>query len=443
MEFFSHSHPDIPSILDQLNEISRNGIDVDGHHISIEWKGGGDLKFQSEQHGLNGHSSKWPCGHCECHTDNIHLSKEDLEARFGIIRRSINRSCRMQHKWGEEYGLTEELLGQCFYECPGCNKRITADNQHLPQNQTQIKKWPDKHRGHYYGKLPVLPVELWDFIHDLLHALLRSTANMFFFTVSMSLRSEAAAEELCTFMEEEYGVKTDPVFNQGSRAVTKKRLRGWNGEECQSVLKNIREILSRVYPQQDSPQHREMLTVWTAWESLYVVLLIDDVRTEKWEELATLVDHRAKLWHNAVLQVTGPHDVTPFMHEIVVHFGDFIRRVGPLPPFSSEGVEARHQPVKRTGKTRTNRRGVGAAKTAAHNTDIVQTMRRDAVAEHIKQLVPKGKGAKKRGGAENSDALSIRINQLQVPVLVHLEMLDADDAEIILQRMSAPEEPEF
>ena len=150
-------------------------------------------------------------------------------------------------------------------------------------------------------------MELWDFIPDLLHALLRSTANMFFFTVSMSLRSEAAAEELCTFMQE-YGVKTDPVFNQGSRAVTKKRLQGWNGEECWSVLKNIREILSRVYPQQDSPQHRERLNVWTAWESLYAILLIDDVLgTGKWEEclLATLVDHRATLWHNAVLTATS------------------------------------------------------------------------------------------------------------------------------------------
>ena len=45
---------------------------------------------------------------------------------------------------------------------------------------------------------------------------------MFFVIVSMNLSTEAKANDLSTFMETEIGVKTEVVFNQGTRSSTKR-----------------------------------------------------------------------------------------------------------------------------------------------------------------------------------------------------------------------------
>ena len=428
LQFFSSPHPDQPSILDQLKEMERDGLDIDGHHMQIVWMGGGDLKFQSEQLGLNGHSSNHPCTHCECPKWLLHMTKEDLHARIGIIKRTINRARMLNHKFGPEWELTEP------YNCPGCGGHISAEDQKLPLTETRKKEWPGDHYGHYYDTLPILPVEFWDFIPDLLHTLLRQVANMYFVTVSMTLKSQADAEKLSALIEEQFKVKTDPVFNQGTRNATKKQLQTLNGEESWRVMTHIREIISQTYSP-GTPQYEKLVAVWESWEELYPSLLITDVPENKWEDLAALVESKAKTWHSKFMQVTGPHDVTPFMHEITVHFGDFIRRVGPLLPYSSEGLEAAHQPLKRIGKYRTNRHGVGAAQ--AHNTDIMQAMRRHTATEKIKEKVPKGKGAKKKKNTSMRDALSKRLSLLQLPVLVTLGMLDQDDADIEKARLMA------
>ena len=140
------------------------------------------------------------------------------------------------------------------------------------------------------------------------------------------------------------------------------------------------------------------------------------------------------MWHRAFLLVTDAADLTPFMHEIVCHFGDFIAAHGPMGPFSSEGVEARHQPVKRIGKFRTNRRGAGSGKTSEDNTDIVQTMRRNRVSEYIQGMVPKGKAAKKRGNTDLSDRLSRSIRRNQLPTLREVGFVDEERAHMMLTK---------
>ena len=114
------------------------------------------------------------------------------------------------------------------------------------------------------------------------------------------------------------------------------------------------------------------------------------------------------------------------MHEIVVHFGDFIRLVGPLVPYSSEGVEARHQPIKRTGRNHTNNRGFTASKTGKDNTDIMQTVRRDCLREAVRENHPAGKGSKKKSNKDGMDSLSRRIHELQHPVLLQLGLLEEE-----------------
>ena len=322
----------------------------------------------------------------------------------------------MAHKFGAAFGLTEP------YNCPGCGLKITAEHQHLPVTEAAIKAFPSSHFGQYPDRHPLLPVELWDFIPDLLHALLRSVVNLFFITVSMNLASELNANRLCTFMEESLKVSSVPVFNQGSRESTKKTLQTWTGDECWKVMSGIDTILQHVYPV-DSPAYTVLKAVWDAWKDLYAVLLIDDVPKNKWNELADAVDDRATAWHKTVMAVTGTQDVTPIMHEIVCHYGDYIRLHGPLGPYSSDGLECRHQPIKQLSRYRTNKKGFNAKGIEAHNTDIVQVMRRTVAAEYLQATLPKGKGACKASSRSPEDTLSMELASMQHPLLFALGLL--------------------
>ena len=409
-----------PSIMEQLQEIVRDGVDVPAsdpsqqpQHVNIVLKGGGDGKFQADQFGHNGHAGKCPCQRCEAEKGQLHLSKADLQARGAPARRTYQRSCMLAHKWGQQWGLEEP------YHCPGCGRHITAEQRHLPATSTAAANFPKRHFGQYPDRAPLLPIEHWDFIPDLLHAFLRSVANMFFITVSMSLHTQQAAVELGGWMADNLGVEADPVFNQGARSSTKKNLQSWNGEECWKVLRGIQQIINQLHPV-GSAGNIKLMSVWAAWTDLYAALLIDGVPAARWEELATVVDAKAAAWHRAFLTVAGPQDVTPTMHEIVCHFGDMIRQHGPLGPYSSENVEARHVPIKKMGKHRTNRKGAGAARTSAANTDIMQVMRRTYACEWVQQVVPKGKGSAKQRNSSAQDPLSMLVAQLQAPVLLQL-----------------------
>ena len=173
---------DTPSVLEQLHHLKRGGVLMpitdDGQpamQVNVSFYGGGDGKFQSEQAGLNGHASNYPCGRCECKKEYLHLSKQHLEQRQPRLQRRNLQRCRMMaHKFGTEFGLTEP------YNCPGCGLEITSQQQHLPMTEAAIKAFPSTHFGQYPDRHPLLPVELWDFIPDLLHSLLRSVVNMFF-----------------------------------------------------------------------------------------------------------------------------------------------------------------------------------------------------------------------------------------------------------------------
>ena len=432
--FTSQQDADTPSILQQLDLIQQEGVQLPAgqeeqpaQSVGVKYLGGGDGKFQSEQGGLNGHAGTYPCGRCECHKSYLHLKKADLQQRCpDLQRRSLVRCRMLAHKWGESFALTEP------YTCPGCGSDISAGDRHLPQLPADVKEYPRLHFGQYPDRHPLLPVEVWDFIPDLLQAQLRSVINMFFATISMNIHSQHQAKELCTFMELELKVTATPVWSQGSRETTVKTLQTWNGEECRSVLRGVDRIISQIYPDQGSRGHNMVSAVWTAWKELYAVLIIEDVAEDKWDALATIVDSKAAEWHTAFLNVTDTQDVTPTMHEIVCHYGDFIRMHGPLGPYSSDGLEARHQPIKRMCSTRTNRHGFNARGVKDSNTDIVQVMRRTCAMEHVQLVAPRGKGAKKVGSTPPNDSLSAYLTSVQIPVLVELGMLSAEDVDTLL-----------
>lgn len=154
------------------------------------------------------------------------------------------------------------------------------------------------------------------------------------------------------------------------------------------------------------------IQVWETFIECYAVWLVDDISATHWEALGAFMDEKAAKFHRAFLRGCNATDATPTLHDIVCHYGDVMRKHGPLLPFSSEGVEAKHQPLKRIGKNRTNRKGFNAKGVNAHATDIMQTMRRDLVTSEVMASFPAGKGARKASNKNLDNDLSRKINEV-------------------------------
>jgi len=270
----------------QLDDIAKHGIEIPSdepeeplQHVNIIFIGGGDLKYQSCQAGLYGHGGTFFCTRCTPSQD-CGQPKEQSNHNH----RSFTRCCMLAHKFGAEWALLEA------YTCPGCNKRIEDNDQFAPEAATAMKHYPKQHFGHYHGCGPVMPIELWDFIPDLLHGMLRSVINMFFITVTMNLSSEVQARNLSDYMRETFQIAAEPYFNMDSRPSTRKNLQIWANEQCWVVMQNIDQILERVFAGVPQDVAAKYSLVWSAWFDLYAVLLIDNIQRDKWPQLATIVD---------------------------------------------------------------------------------------------------------------------------------------------------------
>ena len=150
------------------------------------------------------------------------------------------------------------------------------------------------------------------------------------------------------------------------------------------------------------------MQVWETFiETCYVVWLVGDISATHWEALGSFMDDKSARFHIAFLRGCNATDATPTLRDIVCHYGDVMRKHGPLLPFWREGVEAKHQPLKRIGKHRTNRKGFNA-----HTTDITQTMRRDLVTYEVMASFQAGKGTRKASNKSLDNAISRQINEV-------------------------------
>ena len=174
--------------------------------------------------------------------------------------------------------------------------------------------------------------------------------------------SEKKAQEIAAWMAATLNVECEATHSQRNAATTKKTCQSWNGHWCWALLGRIEDVLALVF-ERDSPAYETHLDMWEAFIDLMAVWYITDVQPTAWEVLAACVDSKGAAWLRAFLQVGSAEDVMPTMHTIVCHYGDMIRRHGPLLPYSSEGLEAKHQPLKRGGKFKTNRRAAGPKNT--------------------------------------------------------------------------------
>ena len=290
-------------------------------------------------------------------------------------------------------------------------------------------------------------IEPADAVPDTLHGFIRSVINMFFVCVSLNLYSQAEAQALSDWMEEELGITTTPVWNQASREFTKKTAQTWNGKECWQVLTNISNIMDKVFPPEardNSPavqvKYDHCGKAFSSFVELLAVWTVDVPNEEHWPTVAAKLQVKAKAWTNAFVQCSGSTvDCTPTMHSIIYHYSLQYARHGPLVRFCTQGLEAKHQPVKRAKTRHANGRnypGVGkplraedsARMVHATSTDIMQVTRRVGALDKLRTALPSGKGTRKRTREQigEHDALSAIIKEVQVQLLAELPVLDAD-----------------
>ena len=165
-----------------------------------------------------------------------------------------------------------------------------------------------------------------------------------------------------------------------------------------------------------------------------------DVPREQWQHVAQMMREKAKKWRDSFVLAAGSSvDITPAtMHSILFHYPDMYARHGPLMKYSMQGLEAKHQPIKRAKRGHCNKKSFthlgnvnrrGFTTVHAHSTDIMQVTKRMTARDAVCCAVPSGKGTRKRPRSElSNDPLSALIKQLQSQYVEDLNATDTSEA---------------
>ena len=413
----------------QMEQLAANSLHTSQGVIGVLWRLGGDLKFLVESMGISSNAATYPCHQCTCHKDHMWRLPEDFPLAEVPQPRTYQWMLKMAHAFGEEVGITEP------YVCPGCNREISAEQRHQPVTREELRQYGLDNFSHVWGKLPLTAIEPEDAVPDGLHGFLRTAINMFFVGISMNLHSLERAEEVCQLMRELVQVEADPVFSQRSREATRKQVQSWNGKECWRVLASIGTIMDETFKGRAAgadatPAERQaeegynlVSSMFSSFVELMAAWMLD-VSQEHWQQVAQLLREKAKKFRDAFVMAAGSTvDCTPTMHSILYHYPHMYARHGPIMRYSMQGLEAKHQPIKRARRGHCNQKsfthlGRNNARgfTTVHSvsTDIMQVTRRMTARDYIMTIVPTGKGTKKRARSElQTDPLSAVIRQLQ------------------------------
>ena len=433
----------VMTIRQQMEQLATRGLHTSLGDIAVLWRLGGDLKFLVECMGISSNAATYPCHQCRCHKRDMWMLPEEFP--FGTVpqprtRQSILQMC---HAFGEEVGITEP------YVCPGCEKEISAATRHKPISQEEVTQYGRQHFSHVWGKLPLTAVEPEDAVPDALHGFLRSVINMFFVGITMNLHTLAQAQQLSTMMEEQLQVDAEPIYSQRNRESTRKDLQSWNGKECWRVMANIGQIVDHTFQgraagnenatafqRQLQDGYEAVSKMFSSFVELMAVWMMD-VPEEDWQKVAQLMREKARQWRDAFVLASGSTtDCSPTMHSILYHYPRMYAKHGPIMRYSMQGLEAKHQPIKRAKKGHTNQKSFthlgrvnakGYTTVHAYSTDIMQVTKRMTVRDHICTKIKSGKGTRKRARSElDADPLSAVIKQLQQQYLLDLELADAE-----------------
>eukprot|EP00873_Tetraselmis_striata_P042667 jgi/Tetstr1/462931/TSEL_007879.t1 len=378
-------------IPDDLKQLQREGVHVNGKHYNIKVLAGGDMKILSGLLGHCGCSSLFPCIYCilGSHAERA-MTLQQWEAS-GITMRDME----------ELVQLTHTVMGSRCSSTKCKDRDVTASSAGLTDEGMSVSKRQQLQQLHYgmcMGRAPYLVLShILDYIVDILHLMLRVVPQIFKFTVSKYC--DAAKQlELVKWVEEHLKVKLSSS-KAGQSATSKAKIdlsaESWPGETCQVLMDNYVAILQKAIPLWRS-RHKQLYInakkVWDLFFELYYLVThgCDDKDEAAVQQHATEVEEVGNKMLTAFLQVANQQDVTVYIHVSAVHLGQMIRRHGSLGKWCSQGLEALHQWVHFFGRHRCNKQKEHAAKT------ITQAIHMRALSARTRVITKKGAAMRAR-----------------------------------------------
>ena len=340
-----------------------------GPRLTMKWLGGGDMASIASSLALNGCASPCPCPMCE--VPRTELCELDLPKTRAYTKRTINRILLLAHV----------IEGKC----PGCKynlvKVVTKKDKEMklaqpgdeqpsigPRLKGRGLTWLEMHFGVAYGKYPLYKsIDPSDWISCILHLNLRIVGGLMTKTIydqidKNKVKGEKQEEAITVVLKQrQIYVRTSSLAPK-SKNVTKAKAdfkqHSFSGKDAETLLFSYLPLLNVVCSPEaragsaeveDNYQHRK-----AAWERYSVVWkLINTVQVD-WTVWGDEVETAAKRFLESWVAAIGGNSKGVYLHVLMAHIPDLIRKYGDLNKYASHGLEHTHKLLKQFAPLGTN-----------------------------------------------------------------------------------------
>jgi hypothetical protein len=338
----------MPNAPKQLEKIQRDGLVMGGKHLNIQFWLGGDLKFLTSMLALTGNSSIYPCPFCLVFDkqDNQQLSfTQDQLYAARVEDRTIEMTLRHSHVHdGGDY--------ECIL-CKNVNKKIKSllvlstspplffenDNQRRQWQQLHVRVYPQ--RRPFFHFIPVSRVVI-----DTLHIELRIIPLLWKVNVSSRCRDATHLANICqwVFGTQRILISKNTTVQNSRGVVNTIGTESWQDRTCRRNLIIHEDVLREVsnWGAHDDSSQDIHIQIWEQcvnWlAELKYGLPIDT--PNHWDGHADRLKVKAESFLAKFQRVAGASGFTPYMHCLIAHVPNIVRRFGGMVKGCSKGVDA-------------------------------------------------------------------------------------------------------
>jgi hypothetical protein len=365
-QYLKHGLESIRQIAAFIADPVVHDVDLGGvSKVSVRCRviGGGDQPNQHAFLGVGGCNNNYPC--CYCYAHKFHMCNISPRYKASLKARTL-----------EEIAV----LAHCSVGyCPGCERVLGVEDLVDLQNRTGVLKKPKGHTNHFgvvYGHNPFWWIPIEDWVLCILHANLCIVKGLWVRTilplVDAADKESGGEETQAHALAVHLGSLGVPVeenklgnCDRNGNVITMQDLlksHSMHGRESETVLDAIEGILRILLPKGDGTSsndiaYEKVVALWRAWRAVWVHLnskFYDDgeggVAREKYvAKYVTLIDTFVGLW---VVQVGATQGL--YLHLLVQHAPQQMKRFGNLAPFSVHGLEHNNNIRKKDFHKHTN-----------------------------------------------------------------------------------------
>lgn len=253
------------------------------------------------------------------------------------------------------------------YDCILCKnakkkmKSVSVTSTSPPlvfENDNQRRQWQQLHfsvspqRRPFFHFIPVSRI-----VTDILHIELRIIPVLWKVTVSARCRDAAHLEDICqwVFDTQRIIISKNTAVQNSRGAINTIGTESWPGRTCRRILIIHEDVLREVsnWRTEDAPFQDIHLEIWQEFinwlAELKYGLPIDT--PEHWDAHADRLKERAEIFCAKFQRVAGASGFTPYMHCLIAHVPDIVRRFGGMVKGCSQGAEALNQRIQKTTAT--------------------------------------------------------------------------------------------